>query len=89
MHVNMSLNSGTFEKYYFKPRDQYSRGRNIMKSIFETKTKNRTTSDVRLEPTAILLGTTHKSKVLSNSNTKWGSVRRMAKSALSLSINQS
>ena len=50
MRATWSLNSDTFEKYYFKPRDRFNRARDEMKTIFETNTENRTTSSVFVSP---------------------------------------
>ena len=63
MHANWSLNSDTLEKYYYKPRDQHQRGRILTTKIFENATENRTTSEVGVKPTAIVLGTTHNGNV--------------------------
>ncbi|KAG1526955.1 hypothetical protein G6F52_001971 [Rhizopus delemar] len=35
MHANWSLNSDTFEKYYYRPRDQYVHGRTLTMKVFE------------------------------------------------------
>lgn len=51
MHTNWSLNSDMIEKYYFKSRDQFSRGRDAIKTIFETDTENRTTFSAFVSPT--------------------------------------
>ncbi|KAG1466195.1 hypothetical protein G6F56_004736 [Rhizopus delemar] len=63
LHANWSLKSDTLEKYYYKPGNQHERGRILTNSIFETDTEKRTTSDVGVEPTTIVLGTTHNRKL--------------------------
>ncbi|KAG1438292.1 hypothetical protein G6F56_012699 [Rhizopus delemar] len=63
LHANWSLKSDTLEKYYYKPGNQHERGRILTNSIFETDTEKRTTSEVGVEPTTIVLGTTHNGHV--------------------------
>ncbi|KAG2190444.1 hypothetical protein INT47_012375 [Mucor saturninus] len=62
-HANWSQNSSTFENYYYRPRDQHARGREITKKLFGDVTENRTTSGVGVEPTKIVIGTTDNSTV--------------------------
>ncbi|KAI9003534.1 hypothetical protein CLU79DRAFT_714313 [Phycomyces nitens] len=63
LHANWSLNSDTFERYYFKPADQHAQGSDIAEKLFGEVTENETTSKVRVEPTAIVLGMTHNGNV--------------------------
>lgn len=52
-HANWSLNSDTFEKYYFKPSSQQSSTANINNSIFSS-TENSITLEVGVESTEIV-----------------------------------
>jgi hypothetical protein len=63
MHANWSLKSNTFENYYYKPRDQHKRGQEMVNKPFGDITENRTTSEVGVEPTTIVVGTTDNSNV--------------------------
>ncbi|ORE04686.1 hypothetical protein BCV72DRAFT_307080 [Rhizopus microsporus var. microsporus] len=63
MHANWSLRSSTFENYYYKPHDQHKRGREMANKLFGDVTKNRITSEVGMEPTTIVVGTTGNSNV--------------------------
>ncbi|KAG1044720.1 hypothetical protein G6F43_011417 [Rhizopus delemar] len=59
LHAHWSLNSNTFEKYYYKPNDQHQRGASMVEAVFGDVTKKRTTSGVGVEANAIVVGTTH------------------------------
>ena len=59
LHANWSLTSNTFEDYYYRPRNQHKRGSDIVNTVFGEVTKNITTSEVGVEATAIVVGTTH------------------------------
>ena len=59
LHANWSLTSNTFEDYYYRPRNQHKRGSDIVNTVFREVTKNITTSEVGVEATAIVVGTTH------------------------------
>ncbi|CEP10666.1 hypothetical protein [Parasitella parasitica] len=61
-HANWSLSANTFEKYYYKPSGQHARGSFITEQLFDD-TENRTTSEVGVEATSIVLGTTHNGTV--------------------------
>ncbi|CEI91405.1 hypothetical protein RMCBS344292_05693 [Rhizopus microsporus] len=63
MHANRSLKSNTFENYYYKPHDQHKRGREMANKLFGDVTENRTTSEVGVEPTTIVVRTTDNSNV--------------------------
>ena len=63
MHANWSLKSNTFENYYYKPHDQHKRGREMANKLFGDVTENRTTSEVGVEPTTIVVRTTDNSNV--------------------------
>ncbi|CEG74985.1 hypothetical protein RMATCC62417_10103 [Rhizopus microsporus] len=58
MHANLSLKSSTFENYYYKPHDQHKRGREMANKLFGDVSENRITSEVEVEPTTIVVGTT-------------------------------
>ncbi|CEJ01330.1 hypothetical protein RMCBS344292_15362 [Rhizopus microsporus] len=58
MHANWSLKSNTFENYYYKPHDQHKRGREMANKLFGDATENRTTPEVGVEPTTIVVGMT-------------------------------
>ncbi|KAG0848661.1 hypothetical protein G6F17_011455 [Rhizopus arrhizus] len=60
-HANWSLNSNTFEKYYYKPSSQASSSTAISNSIFSTE--KRITLEVGVESTGISLGTTTNTNV--------------------------
>ncbi|CEG70420.1 hypothetical protein RMATCC62417_06324 [Rhizopus microsporus] len=64
LHVNWSLNNSTFVDYHYRPRDQHTRGAMIVDTVFGNVTKKITTSEVGLEATAIVVGTTHNSNVV-------------------------
>ncbi|CEP07322.1 hypothetical protein, partial, partial [Parasitella parasitica] len=57
-HANWSLNSNTFEKYYYKPVGQEHDSTIIQNSIFSTA-ENRTTSESEAKATRIVEGTTY------------------------------
>lgn len=61
-YANWSLNSNTFERYYFKPPRQDHDCINIQNSIFCTE--NNTTSESEAEATSIVLGTTYNTEVV-------------------------
>jgi hypothetical protein len=60
-HANWSLNSNTFENYYYKPPSQASVSTSITNSIFSNSEK-RITLEVGVEATGISLGTTSNGK---------------------------
>jgi hypothetical protein len=60
-HANWSLNSNTFEKYYYKPSSQLSTSTAICHPIFSSE--KRITSEVEVEATGIGLGTTSNTNV--------------------------
>jgi hypothetical protein len=60
-HANWNLNSGTFEKYYYKPIAQQASSTDIANSFFSTE--NSTTLEVEVESTRIVLDTTHNTEV--------------------------
>ncbi|KAG1467240.1 hypothetical protein G6F56_004518 [Rhizopus delemar] len=62
-HANWSHKSTTLEEYYYHPRDQHARGREMTKTLFGDVTENRTTSGVGVEPTKVVIGTTDNSYV--------------------------
>ncbi|KAG1043465.1 hypothetical protein G6F43_011647 [Rhizopus delemar] len=62
-HANWSRNSSTFENYYYRPRDQHTRGREMTRTLFGAVTEKITTSGVGVEPTKIVIGTTDNSYV--------------------------
>jgi hypothetical protein len=60
LHANWSLKSDTSEQYYHGPSRQHGRGGDLAIRLFNTAiTEKRTTSEVGVEPTTIVLGTTH------------------------------
>jgi hypothetical protein len=61
-HANWSLNSNTFEKYYYKPSSQLSSSTSINNSIFSSTDKS-ITLEVGVESTGIGLGTTSNTNV--------------------------
>ena len=64
LHANWSLKSDTFEEYYHRPSRQRDRGGDLAIRLFNTAiTEKRTTSEVGVEPTTIVLGATHSSTV--------------------------
>ncbi|CEJ03573.1 hypothetical protein RMCBS344292_17554 [Rhizopus microsporus] len=63
MHANWSLRSSAFENYYYKPHDQHKRGREMANKLFSDITENRTTSEVGVESTTIVVGMTDNSNV--------------------------
>jgi hypothetical protein len=60
-HANWSLNTNTFEKFYYKPTTQTSSSSAITNSIFLQE--NTITLEVGMEPTEIDLGTTNNQNV--------------------------
>jgi integrase len=61
-HAGWSLNSNTFEKFYYKPTNQESSSTAITYSIF-SQTENTITLEDGVEPTEIVLGTTNNPNV--------------------------
>ena len=61
-HVNWSLNSNTFENFYYKPSSQTSTSTAINNSIFYSPEK-RITLEAEVESTGIRLGTTTNTNV--------------------------
>lgn len=60
-HANWSLNSNTFERYYYKPTAQASSSTQIMNSIFSTESS--VTLEVVVKSTGIVLGTKNNTKI--------------------------
>ncbi|KAG1390352.1 hypothetical protein G6F60_013009 [Rhizopus arrhizus] len=61
-HANWSLQSNTFEDFYYKPSSQASSSTAINNSIFSS-TENSITLEVGVESTGISLGTTSNTNV--------------------------
>ena len=61
-HANWSLNSNTFENFYYKPSSQTSSSTAITNSIFSSPEK-RITLEAEVESTGISLGTTTNTNV--------------------------
>jgi integrase len=57
-HAGWSLNSSTFEKYYYRPNTLFRSSHTIMKRLF-SGTDKVTTSGVEAEASTIVVGTTH------------------------------
>ncbi|OBZ83158.1 hypothetical protein A0J61_08792, partial [Choanephora cucurbitarum] len=58
-HANWSLNTSTFEDYYYKPVGQLNESTKIQNAIFSNDTENiTTTSESEAEATRIVIGMT-------------------------------
>ncbi|KAG1156291.1 hypothetical protein G6F37_007748 [Rhizopus arrhizus] len=61
-HANWSLNSNTFEKYYYKPNNTDRISTTIGNSMINSLSENITISGVRTEATRSRVGTSHNSR---------------------------
>ena len=57
-HGNWSHKSQTFERYYYRPRNQHKRGQSMVTTIFSSTENNNTTSEAGVQAPTIALGTT-------------------------------
>ena len=55
-HINWSLSTNTFERFYYKLPHQQADSKKITDSIFSFRPENHTTSEVRLKSTGVGLG---------------------------------